>query len=36
MRDNYIIEKIYESASKNGAVVTLEDIPKILFLRKNN
>jgi predicted dehydrogenase len=36
MRDNYIIEKIYESASKNGAVVTLEDIPKILFLRKKN
>jgi predicted dehydrogenase len=36
MRDNYIIEKIYESASKNGAVVTLEDIPNVLFLRKNN
>jgi predicted dehydrogenase len=34
MRDNYIIEKIYESASKNGAVVTLEDIPNVIFLRK--
>jgi len=33
LRDNYIIEKIYESASKNGAVVTLEDIPRVLDLR---
>ena len=33
LRDNYIIEKIYESAANNGAVVTLEDIPKIQDLR---
>jgi len=34
LRDNYIIEKIYESASKNGEVVSLTDIPKVLDLRK--
>lgn len=33
LRDNYIISKIYESASKNGEVVHLDDIPKILDLR---
>ncbi len=33
LRDNYIIEKIYESAANNGAVVTLEDIPKVQDLR---
>ena len=36
LRDNYIIEKIYESAANNGAVVTLEDIPKIQDLRPIN
>ncbi len=36
MRDNYIIEKIYESAAKNGTVVTLEDIPNVIFLRTKN
>jgi predicted dehydrogenase len=35
LRDNYIIEKIYESASKNGAVITLDAIPKVLYLQKN-
>ena len=34
MRDNYLIEKIYESAANGGEVVTLEDIPKVLDLRK--
>lgn len=33
LRDNYIIEKIYESAANDGAVVTLEDIPEVLDLR---
>lgn len=33
LRDNYIIEKIYESAANDGAVVTLEDIPVVLDLR---
>ena len=35
LRDNYIIEKIYESAKNHGAEVSLEDIPKILDLRKD-
>lgn len=34
MRDNYLIEKIYESASKGGQIVSLEAIPKVLDLRK--
>lgn len=34
LRDNYIIEKIYESANNNGKTVTLENIPQILDLRK--
>ena len=34
LRDNYIIEKIYESAAKQGAEVSLSDIPNILDLRK--
>jgi len=34
LRDNYIIEKIYESASKGGVEVSLYDIPNILDLRK--
>lgn len=36
LRDNYIIEKIYESAANDGAVVTLEDIPVVLDLRPGN
>lgn len=36
LRDNYIIEKIYESAANDGAVVTLEDIPAVLDLRPGN
>lgn len=36
LRDNYIIEKIYESAANDGAVVTLEDIPMVLDLRPGN
>lgn len=35
LRDNYIIEKIYESADKNGEEVYLNDIPKSLDLRKS-
>ena len=34
LRDNYIIEKIYESAAKQGQEVSLSDIPNILDLRK--
>jgi hypothetical protein len=34
LRDNYIIEKIYESAAKGGVEVSLYDIPNILDLRK--
>ena len=34
LRDNYIIEKIYASAANNGKEIGLEDIPKILDLRK--
>jgi len=33
LRDNYIIEKIYESAAKQGQEVGLRDISKILDLR---
>ena len=33
LRDNYIIEKIYESAAKQGQEVGLRDIPNILDLR---
>ncbi|MBC2845555.1 Gfo/Idh/MocA family protein [Winogradskyella flava] len=35
LRDNYIIEKIYESAANHSAVVNLNDIPNILDLRIN-
>lgn len=35
LRDNYIIEKIYASAANNGKEIGLEDIPRILDLRKN-
>ena len=35
LRDNYLIDKIYESAANNGKVVELDDIPKILDMRKN-
>ncbi len=35
LRDNYIIEKIYESAKNDGAEVSLKDIPNILDLRKD-
>ncbi len=35
MRDNYIIEKIYESAAKGGVEVSLADIPQIQDLRKS-
>ena len=34
LRDNYIIEKIYESAAKGGVEVSLKEIPNILDLRK--
>jgi hypothetical protein len=33
LRDNYIIEKIYESATNQGVEVSLEHIPSILDLR---
>lgn len=36
LRDNYIIEKIYESVQKNGEEVFLTEIPKILDLRSFN
>ena len=35
LRDNYIIEKIYESAANGGVEISLKDIPNILDLRKN-
>ena len=35
LRDNYLIEKIYESAGNDGAVVTLENIPKVLDIRRS-
>jgi len=36
LRDNYIIEKIYESVQKNGEEIFLTEIPKILDLRSFN
>ena len=35
LRDNYIIEKIYESANNGSKEVTLNNIPNILDLRKD-
>ncbi|WP_179006543.1 Gfo/Idh/MocA family protein [Winogradskyella forsetii] len=34
LRDNYLIEKIYESAENNGKVIELNDVPNILDIRK--
>ncbi|ULC58739.1 Gfo/Idh/MocA family oxidoreductase [Flaviramulus sp. BrNp1-15] len=34
LRDNYIIEKIYDSAANNSEVLELNDIPNILDIRR--
>ncbi len=36
LRDLYLIEKIYESASNNSELLELNNIPNVLDLRKTN
>ncbi|MFI1743526.1 Gfo/Idh/MocA family protein [Thalassobellus sediminis] len=35
LRDNYLIEKIYESAANNSKVIQLDNIPNVLDIRRN-